>query len=304
MIAARLIRAKVAAVNLMLRSGSFNACIANNAIVHVPAQSSTPGSCTGPAVVTGVPAHGRERLDCSLMVTFSLLRADQVLRIQGRRGPGPARSDPAAYACKNVRLVVSVPVAAPGAPYRRTTEQPARSWAPALGSIAGGIPGTTVPPWTACWSMTQTSCARPGAGRAVTSPSEQWRAPASCCCRSGGQGQRGTGMLCLSRPRMPARHCSARRPAPPPHPVTPSPCCQVLNTTIVAGRDTFHDLVMRRPPGVGLLTYANHTRCGAAAVLPPPPPFPSTTPHTHPACPLPPFPSLSGRPETAAEQHV
>jgi hypothetical protein len=36
---------------------------------------------------------------------------------------------------------------------------------------------------------------------------------------------------------------------------------QVMNSTIIAGRDTFHDLVMRRPPGVGLLTFANHTRC-------------------------------------------
>jgi hypothetical protein len=36
---------------------------------------------------------------------------------------------------------------------------------------------------------------------------------------------------------------------------------QVLNSTTVLGHDTYTDLVYKRPPGVGLLTVSNHTRC-------------------------------------------
>jgi monolysocardiolipin acyltransferase len=34
----------------------------------------------------------------------------------------------------------------------------------------------------------------------------------------------------------------------------------VLNRTRVTNHDTYLDLVMHRPPGVGLLTISNHTR--------------------------------------------
>ena len=34
----------------------------------------------------------------------------------------------------------------------------------------------------------------------------------------------------------------------------------MLNTTRVINHNTFRDLVMHRPPGVGLLTISNHTR--------------------------------------------
>jgi len=37
----------------------------------------------------------------------------------------------------------------------------------------------------------------------------------------------------------------------------------VLNSTRVINHDTYTDLVCSRPPGVGLLTISNHTRCGA-----------------------------------------
>lgn len=36
---------------------------------------------------------------------------------------------------------------------------------------------------------------------------------------------------------------------------------QVLNETKVINHDTYLDLVHNRPPGVGLLTICNHTRC-------------------------------------------
>ena len=35
---------------------------------------------------------------------------------------------------------------------------------------------------------------------------------------------------------------------------------RVLNTTDVAGGERYRELVMQRPPGVGLITYSNHTR--------------------------------------------
>lgn len=38
---------------------------------------------------------------------------------------------------------------------------------------------------------------------------------------------------------------------------------QVLNSTRVNNHGTFTDLVFNRPPGVGLLTVCNHTRCGS-----------------------------------------
>ncbi len=34
----------------------------------------------------------------------------------------------------------------------------------------------------------------------------------------------------------------------------------VLNSTRVINHDTYLDLVMHRPPGIGLLTISNHTR--------------------------------------------
>ena len=47
------------------------------------------------------------------------------------------------------------------------------------------------------------------------------------------------------------------QPRPPP-PISTHE--QVLNSTIVAGRSEFHRHVMERQPGVGLLTFSNHTR--------------------------------------------
>jgi hypothetical protein len=39
---------------------------------------------------------------------------------------------------------------------------------------------------------------------------------------------------------------------------------KVLNTTIVKDLDRLHQLVMHRDPGVGLLSFCNHTRWAAA----------------------------------------
>lgn len=41
----------------------------------------------------------------------------------------------------------------------------------------------------------------------------------------------------------------------------------VLNKTRALNHDTYLDLVMHRPPGVGLLTISNHTRCVAAKIV-------------------------------------